>query len=413
MSSTTPIISDDLFKAANTWSPGSISPVTDGKRYISGEMLSPSDSGYGSGSSTSSTALLSQLQVPLQLESVETMTWIGFDRATGDHIMNEYLTDMDGSPLQRHIEDHLRYHKISENCNNTSSGNWNLAMTQLGISAKMQQSVMDSDFGFVRSWHPLRYWLEVFIVGNYLSLASMEKRARAIIQQSQSGIPQLRGGAGEDGRADYFTKKAGYTTLYRATIAGNLKKVFLDDDKVDLSGSMSRPKVASDFGYEANGSFSYWTPNEWVAELYGKYCERNINNKYDVCIIKLVARAHDIEIPGKTWRLSYGDDWRKLVWHSRTQKIYPEELRNKYEATRIFIGPLSVDATPKFTAMSTWKDVTEANVCRRNYLGEEAVQYAFRGPTTMFELGNKAEIDLFRFHTKKRLADPKTWVAGR
>lgn len=410
---TSPVISDALYSAANKWLPGSISTITDGKRTISGELLSPSDSGY---SSTSSGGLIgppSSLRIPAKLESAETMAWIGLDSATGDRIMNEYLSDTEGMSLQRHIEDHIRYCEITEICNNTKTGNWNVAMTQLGISPRLQQSIMDPEYNFVRSWHPLRYWLEMFVVDNYLSLVTMDDRARAIIQQSQQGTPQLRGGAGDDSRANYFYRKAGYTTLYRTTSAGRLKAAYQDGDNVNLGKAMSRPDVSSDFGYEAFGSFSYWTPNMWVAELYGRFCQRNVQNIYDVCVLKLVARAHDIEIPGKTWRLSYGDEWRKLVWYSRTQEDYPKEILDKHQATKVFIGPLSVDATPTFIAMSGWQDVTAANVCKENYVGEEAIQYAFHTPPVMRELGNKSEVDLFRFQSKKLLADPKSWVAGR
>ncbi|KAJ4985503.1 hypothetical protein SVAN01_08974 [Stagonosporopsis vannaccii] len=417
-SATSPVISDALYSAANEWIPGSISPVTNGRRTISGQLLSP-DSAYGSASSSSSsssenpTGPLSSLQVPAKLESPETMAWIGFDDATSDRILNDYLTDFEEMPLQRHIENHIRYYEISEVCNNTKTGNCYLAMTQLGISVRLQQSVMDPEFEFVRSWHPLRYWLELFVVSNYLSLVSMDKRALAVVQQSQGDILQLHGGADSDFRADYYSKKAGYTTLYRTTTAGRLKNAYGDSDRIRLQKTISRPDVASDFGYEAYGSFSYWTPNAWVAELYGRFCERNVQNVHDVCVLKLVARDHDIEVPGKTWRLNYGYEWRKLVWYSRTQNDYPKDILDKHMATEVFIGPLSVDATPKFEAMSSWTDVTAANVCRQNDVGEEAVQYAFHMPKVLIELSDKSEVDLFRFQSKKLLADPKTWVAGR
>lgn len=138
------------------------------------------------------------LDIPATLHSSATIIWIGFNSNTADVIINEWewlsRHPMTERPLQQVIEDYLRFHPIEEPCGNTNEGNWYVAMQQLGISTKMQEAVMDPEHNVIRKMHPLRHWLEEFIISNYLSLTNVEERIRSAIQGPSTLQPSLRGG---------------------------------------------------------------------------------------------------------------------------------------------------------------------------------------------------------------------------
>lgn len=132
----------------------------------------------------------------------------------------------------------------------------------------------------------------------------------------------MRGEAG-GARAEYSNRPKGYTTLYHATASARLKQVFLDDEKIYLSNTMPGPDYANDLGWDSYGVLFYWTPQMWVADLYARYCQKALGMPWDVCLMKMVARPGDISLEGGlTWKLEYGDDWRKLIWHSKNRKEY-------------------------------------------------------------------------------------------
>ena len=414
------ILSGSFCDQVNSWKKGSISPIVNGTRRVSSELISPlaSSSSSSTGSqvfSANSTNYSATFEIPAALHSSAAIVWIGFNSNTADFLVNEWLAQRYTAerPLQRVIEDYLRDQPIKEPCGNTNEGNWYIAMQQLGISAKMQEAVMDPDFALIRRMHPLRHWLEEFIINNYLSLGNVEDRIRSAMKAQQNVQPSIRGGAGGD-RGDYSKKPPGYTTLYRATTAGRLKNVFKENDAVDLREATCRPEAASDFGWDSYGTFAYWTPQMWVADEYARYCERAIGFKWDVCVLKMVARPWDVRIEGATWELEYGDTWGKLVWYSRNRAHYPEDIRQKYEKTKVFIGPISGNATSAFQKLGDWEKVTEEHILRQyGSHGDQALQFVWKGPGAMAYMNDRCTVDLFRYAEKKWVQDPRTWVAGR
>lgn len=202
------------------------------------------------------------------------------------------------------------------------------------------------------------------------------------------------GGAGE-AREDYSNKPQGYTTLYRATTAGRLKDVFKENEKFDLTKTMPGPSHANDFGFDSYGVLFYWTPQMWVADEYARYCERAIGFKWDVCVLKMIARPYDVGIENATWELEYGDEWRKLLWYSRNREQYPDDIAERYEKTKVFIGPIS--ATSVLDQLRNWQQITEDHVLKQyGDHGDQAIQYVWKGMHAMAYMNGRCTIDLFR-----------------
>ncbi|KAF9697530.1 hypothetical protein EKO04_004069 [Ascochyta lentis] len=284
------------------------------------------------------------------------------------------------------------------------------------VSRRKCKMLLWNRFRQVRTMHPLRHRLEEFVIGNYTTPVHMDERIGGNLKQRRTSGPSFRGTTGglSSERSDYYLHRTGFTTLYRATAAGRLKEVFLDNEKLHLAKTTSGPSCASDFGFDNYGVFYHWTPDVWAADLYASYCKRTVNSQYDVCVVKMVVRSWDAMVEGATWTLEYGEEWRQLVWHARNRQQYTGEIGRKHRKTDVFIGPMSCDATKVFNAMGTWESVTEQNVFRYGDHGEVAIQHVFHMPDVMSALDDKVQVDLFRCYPENKwLPDPKTWIAGR
>jgi hypothetical protein len=411
---TSQTISDEAYDLANARFPGSVSKVSDGKRKVSVSAIpSPTDSGYGSGSSSSAPPQsYSHLSVPVTLESAASLEWCGFDDYTAAMIFNDWSTDPDLLTMEHHIVEYLHEAKYKED------GDWRVAMTKIGISRQFQDRIMTPGHDFVRSFHPLRYWLEEFIVSNFLSLQTLDKRIKGASQPGQTGQVQMRGGGPKDPRSDFYYRESATITLYRVTTTARLQDVFLPNDTHDLSNAYSQPGRAHDFGHIRKGAFYYFTRQEWVIQLYAAYFPKCVNER-DVCVLKVMGKEADIAPLGtRTWRMGEDDEWRELVWHSKKQVAFPESTRDKHRLTRTFIGPICVECNDNFVTKKSYKDITKANVARKGKLPKSdlGMQWVFQDKDTMSDLNSKVKVDLFKWNGPENdwyISKPRLWVDGQ
>lgn len=95
------------------------------------------------------------------------------------------------------------------------------------------------------------------------------------------------------------------------------------------------------------------------------------------------------------------------MWHSRCNRIYPEDIQAKWEKATLIIGPVYINHNQDFVRMKSWKDVSEENV----YVvrGEMGVQFVWIGTRAMADMNKAVEdkLDLFKcFHPKPRGSQP-------
>jgi hypothetical protein len=229
-------------------------------------------------------------------------------------------------------------------------------MSEVGILREMQTSIMDPEHEEVRSTNALRFWLQHFICENLLILETLNQRIEHSLKILQGVFPQLRGG-GQD-RSDYYLQQAGHTTLYRATSASRLAQVFKDED-LHLEKMCMRQPPPSDFSLDRTAY--YWSPQNWVAEQFALYTQKNCKIPGDVAILRILCPSHHLQ-GVRTWKFDFGEEWQKLVWHSCGEELYPTKINDKWESASMIIGPVSINHIRDFFRMKSWSEVTERNI---------------------------------------------------
>ena len=137
----------------------------------------------------------------------------------------------------------------------------------------------------------------------------------------------------------------------------------------------------------------------------------------------MLCPSHILEGPS-VWKLQCGDDWCKLIWHSRNNKCYPEDIEKKWEASKIIIGPVSINHNEVFQAMKGWEEVTENNVytvgAQRQIVGTQHAWIGIRAMAALDEVVNDTS-DLFKawkgwnsnYLDVKHVHNPEQWVIDR
>ena len=386
-----------------------------GTRKVSGQLLSPPDSDASmhstesSGSVAAASSVHPDVTIPINLHSIQALEFVGFDKNT-----STWLCDNLGS--ERSFETVVMEY-VEENCIYDEPEDWYASMKKLGISTERQEGIMDPAFEDVRSTGTLFYWLREIFQENIWSLQNMSKRLEQNLEIIKAGGPStpLRGGASQD-RTRYLLTQTGHTTLYRATSAARLTKVF-DSGTLCLE-EMCRKIAPSDFCWELPAY--YWSKEFWVAERFAAYTSRNCSQA-QVCIIRVLCPQGLLQ-GEHVWKLEYSDDWRKLIWYSRRGKPYPADIKEKWHSSKLITGPVSINSNMDIVRLKSWEDVQRKHM----YVvgGEEASQYVWIGGEAMMEMNEhwKDKFDIFKCSWSqvlddkwvdckaKHIADPEKWV---
>ncbi|KAI4712510.1 hypothetical protein J4E89_002777 [Alternaria sp. Ai002NY15] len=389
-----------------------------GTRKISGQLLSPPDTVMASSASSSSAQVAQphpDLEVPLNLYSMQAFEFLGFTSSAAESLLAAWTRD-DEADLEDVIIDRITYF------GGHGSVDERTIMSKIGISAELQEKVMDPEYEDVRSTQSLSYWILETIFENIWTLKNLSERLNrnlAVIQSGKTPFASLRGGAPED-RSKYHLTRVGHTTLYRSTSAAQLERVFGEHSlNLDLNFQFRRGIHTGDFHNERRGYC--WSSQHWVSEHFAAYTCSRIKSPTDVCIIRALVPTHLLQGQG-VWALPFGDDWKKLVWHSTRELIYPADIQEKLDKSTLIIGPVSIN----FSELKSWKQATEDRNCY-TVKGEVAKQYVWVGMASIEAMNEplKEKWDLFRGRWKlctentyadcspRHIPEPQKWARMR
>jgi hypothetical protein len=420
------ILNDWLVKTACAFDSSLIGKVIDGKRKISGQLLTPPDTITTKSTSSSSKATSgpslqvpeishSTMEIPASMYSEQALQFIGFDAEMSRKLLERWVED----PHEQRSFEEMIFGYLDEACaTEPRPQDWIKRMNFIGISKERQAGIMDPNFEDTRGTGSMRHWIIEFARENFLALSSLNKRLTRNLQMLMKGPPQLRGGGGGQDRSDYYLRQVGHTTLYRATSAARLEKVF-DSDSLRLEGMILMGRMPpSDFSLDR--AAYYWTPQPWVAEKYAMYTQRNCGIPGDIAILRVLCPSFLLE-NDKVWKLDFSSDWKKLIFHSRRCERYPKDIEERWEGSRLIIGPVSITGTNEFVKMKSWTDVTEENFYKKGK--EIGHQYAWIGVGAMADMNKEwsDKLDVFKCYTPadkssptiKFIPNPKQWVDNR
>jgi len=203
------ILSDRVLSNIKKFDDKLVGEPVNGTRKISGQLLSPPDTVMAS-STTSSSAEAEQphpdLEVPINLCSIQAFEFIGFATSASKWLLDAWTCD-DEADLEDVIIDRIA------NFGGHDSVDERTSMSKIGISAELQEKVMDPEYEDVRSTQLLSYWILETVFENLWTLKNLGERLNrnlAVIQSGKNPFASLRGGAPED-RSKYHLTRVGHT----------------------------------------------------------------------------------------------------------------------------------------------------------------------------------------------------------
>ena len=415
------LLEDWVLNDVSKYNPSLISEPNNGVRKISGQLLSPPDTILSPSRSSSSTIPSPTMpvsgqgdlafQIPVSMYSEQALEFIGFNAKMSGHLLRTWVEGQGDMSFQD-----LIFGYLSETCP-LEPKNWVACMENIGISKERQTGIMDPNFADVRATRPLRHWLHEFFYENYLVLETLGQRVCNGLDVLKSGTPQLRGGYQD--RSDYHLTQVGHTTLYRATSAARLEKVF-ETSTLKLEKGCMGTIAPNDFSLDRVAY--YWSSDHWVAERFAWYTQNNCKILNDVAILRVLCPTHYLTGKG-VWRIDFSTEWQKLIFCSRRQEVYPTEIEEKWNTANLIIGPVSIDHDDCFAKMKSWTSVEENNQFKFKKFGKVGCQYAWIGMSTVSKMNAVLEdkLDLFKcFHPYKGaepvikcVPNPKEWVKNR
>ncbi|KAI4680195.1 uncharacterized protein J4E88_006087 [Alternaria novae-zelandiae] len=156
-----------------------------GTRKISGQLLSPPDTVMASSASSSSAQVAQphpDLEVPLHLYSMQAFEFLGFTSSAAESLLATWTRDDEAD-----LEDAIIARIV--NFGGHDSDDERTSMSKIGISAELQEKVMDPEYEDVRSTQWLSYWILETVFENLWTLKNLSERLNrnlAVIQSGQS-----------------------------------------------------------------------------------------------------------------------------------------------------------------------------------------------------------------------------------
>lgn len=367
--------------------------------------------------------------IPSVLISLETLIYIGLSSAKADELWNRWSdwllepygprreTDPDdGFGLTVTFHDFIIGWSVTNRVDAVGDNDleWRECLDACGIDAATQDDIMDPNFTYIRRTNSCIYWARDTIEMRYAGLEDIQRtsctretelrQAASYPSSSQgvqgsnigitstpstgqgrsiSGIQQGTAGIEVDiwgsSSAIAALNAPGYTTLYKGLDQARISGLFDQSGAVAKIGTLlSLPP--SDFS--SDSSRFYFTPDHKVARYYAAYAKKRAICESVVIVCIRIPNAAIESLPQKDIQRIFwpNNEWKELVWLSRTRSLHPSHL-DKYSEATLIIGTTSCKADRIYYEMKTWEEITEECILRVGKAGQktDAVQYVFSG----------------------------------
>lgn len=415
-----------------------LSPVINKKRKISTSTISPPTSLLSR--STASTSAVSvesftatsvveeaaELELPENIRSLETYTFIGFDLKTAAALWTRYVNhpnDDDGFRVNHPLEDdeffdYAIWRIEGSNVRDVASDedDWDATMIGWGINDKLRSAILLPEFDDLRYTATCKFWVLEAIKTNYTTLKEFDNRLRMHLArihhaektprtrkpggsfsrpQSLSGpasskvaddspsLPSESPAEGNQPAPLVATKAAGpwslprHTIIWRATTRSKAQEFYNDATQaIALSAMVSAP---GDF---SRNQVVYWTPQKETADRYAQWLKHKAALSEIAIIQVAVPEAFTEQLAIKY--LWFGeqeqptDEWRKLIWCSPRGQRLPQEIRY-IDQKDLLVGHIASGIHAKYVDMADYTRIRESDVLTVEIDGEmkRAVQWVF------------------------------------
>ncbi|KAK6496796.1 hypothetical protein TWF481_001784 [Arthrobotrys musiformis] len=390
------------------------------------QMFTPTHLANGMGKFNAASLFESKktIEIPLYLESVETLEMIGFCPQQAELIMGFWWALLEGTQISflELVLDCIDEPTDSFQDSFGPDDDWERSLNQLGISDKLKAAILMPQYEDIRYTASCLFWVKEAVVENYHALVALKselaERANHLkslnftgglltystIPKNQDDKQDTQDAAQSDSPA---TKKPWTTKFYRAS---GLERAMAFYN--ETTGKIDNDAFAIASGDFGSNSLTYWTTQKEVADKYA--CWKK--HKSPLCrtiITEVEVTAEFLSQLRPTYLQGFEDgkivqDFQQFTFlsrHSVASYGLPEHLRHITE-TDMTIGHIL--KYPKSHRQplprSGWKNITTSDLLGIQINGGErmAIQWAFRSQKArkMFNAQSRGKVvqyDVFRF----------------
>ncbi|KAK2737855.1 hypothetical protein FQN55_000865 [Onygenales sp. PD_40] len=379
-----------------------------GKRLISTSALStPSATGTASPSLAADAPqeAVNDIEIPENLNSLETYAFIGFNNATAAKLWNIFCATPQDSPDD--FMDHARFQIEKTGVEDATclSDDWVGVMDALGINNTLQPAILLPEFSDLRSTASCKFWLLDTMEASYATLRGLNDnlRMKQAIRQRAKVVLERRDSI--SGRSPPPGIGADYTSSMAASIEPTPTVTFageapltLDNHRMiwrgctkiaaeEFCGTDSTPlkmgavsTLPGDFSGERK--VAYWSPQKETADRYAQWLKHKLPIS-EIAIVQVAVPEDMIRHLSVNYLWSDGsaeesDTWRKVVWYSRRGEELPGDICH-LESKDLWIGHIASGKHVKYENMKDHNQIKPSDVLTVEIDGawRKAIQWVF------------------------------------
>lgn len=337
--------------------------------------------------------------LPMERISLETLQYIGFsaekaadvweDWTHFDDIPSPFIREGDpntddGSfqmPFIEFVIGHTIESGLVRDVSGDNDAEWKDCMDACGISVETQDAIMDPHFTYLRRSNSCFYWALETINIRYALLVNISFTRKCGKEQQHVPVAPSGGWSSQRAMTAYSTPNS--VVLYKAVIQPGYSPLY------DATGALADiHTLHSGEPYDFSGSrmMIYLTPDLEVVEYQASYIRRRAEHTptgiVRICIptnaLKTLAgEGEESCIQHFSWP---SNNWKELVYYSRTGRVPPHRL-SRYSDAALIVGPMPWGPKLAFAALESWKDMTDEFLFKvggdDGWEGRFAIQYAF------------------------------------
>lgn len=363
--------------------------------------------------------------VPEQLISRETLDYVGFSTQMADKLWSGWTAwPSDGGPLRETdpddgglcvtFIDYITspfYARPYEEYGH--DGDWRRALQQFGLSAEVQDAILDPRFEYLRRSDSCASWAKDTVGMRYAGLSAIH-RARSSEREGdivrRDTQPQESPETSTTSSSIGTRSESGRTILFKAIDMARA------DGLLDHTGSIDMIQriyggCPSDFS--GTRAIVYLSTDYKVAEYHAAFAKRRANLE-SVAIMAVsildteIEQLKEPEVLRVAWPSS---EWKHLVWNSRKGRSARTEGLRKFKDAKLIIGSTARRPDVAFKALDSWEDVTEEFVFQTSRFHPDGTDV----PVTQFVFGEDGDDILYRAQvtiTAFTSADLKAYLGG-
>lgn len=357
--------------------------------------------------------------LPMERISLETLQYVGLsaEKATDvwekwthfDDIPSPFIREGDADtdnesdqmPFIEFVIGHTIVTGLVRDASGDEDAEWKDCMDACGISVETQDAIMDPHFAYLRRSNSCAYWARETINIRYAVLVNISYTRKHGKEHHHVPVASSGGWSSQRTMAAYSTP--GYMVLYKTVIQPRYWPLYDETGALaDMRTLYSR--APSDFS--GGKSLIYLTPNIEVVDYHASYIRRRAEHTPTGIVCLCIPTNALKTLPGDgeescVQHLSWpSNNWKELVWYSRTRTLPPR--LSQYEDAALIVGPMAWGPMLAFAALESWEDITDKFMFKvggdGGGEGRVAIQFAFDVDSTSDWLENMdQEMKVFPF----------------